>query len=66
MSKPKYYLIFEVFVPKGQIGFNFKVFQFWGFLPHFVCQPIFSGFFGMMLVMDLDDLFGYQSMLTMI
>ena len=56
-----YFMIFGVFEPKGQMGFYFESFQNLGFLPHFACHPIFSYFLGTMWVMDLDDLFGYQS-----
>ena len=53
-----YFWIFEVFEPKGQMGFNFNFFQNLGFLPHFVCCFVFSSFLGTMWFMDLDDPFG--------
>ena len=56
-----YFWIFEVFVPKGQMGFNFAIFLNLRFLPHFACHLTFSSFLGTMWVVDLDDLFGYQS-----
>ena len=54
VSELNYFWIFGVFVPKGQMGFDFKVFDFLGFLPWFACHPVFSSFLGMMLFMDLD------------
>ena len=54
-----YFWIFGVFEPKGQMGFNFEVFQIFGVLPHFVCRLVFLGFLGTMWVVDLDDPFGY-------
>ena len=61
VSDSIYFWIFWIFVPKGQMGFNFESFPKFGVLPHFACRPIFSGFLGTMWVMDLDDPFGYQS-----
>ena len=53
--------IFGVFVPKGQMGFNFESFPKFGVLPRFACHPIFFSFLGTMWFVDLDDPFGYPS-----
>ena len=60
VSDFNYFWIFGFSVPKGRMGFNFNIFQNLGFLPCFVCHPIFLSFLSTMWVMDLDDLFGYQ------
>ena len=54
----QFFWIFKVFVPKGQMDFNFEVFQNLGFLPCFARHSIFLSFLGTMLVVDLDHLFG--------
>ena len=57
-----YFWIFGVFVPKGQMGFNFEFFSKFEIFTSFCVPPyFFSIFFGTMWVVDLDDPFGYQS-----
>ena len=45
--------------PKAKWVLILEFFQNLGFLPRFVCHPIFSGFLGTMWFVDLDDPFGY-------
>ena len=46
--------------PKAKWVLILEFSQNLGFLPHFACCPIFSGFLGTLWFVNLGDPFGYQ------